>query len=114
MQRKIYMLIACAAPLLGNGLIGEEIQGKPVKMELASIEEQIASLKKRLHDAHLQEMQEEVEGQGLMIADWEAYSREIQKIKQKEEEIEHLQKQLEELQQRKNYLLKQSSQSLLT
>jgi hypothetical protein len=114
MQQKIFLLITSFMPLLcWSQPIEEGMKNAPFKTELTSLDDQIANLKKRLHDAYLREMHEEVDGQGLMLADWKSYGQEVQKIKQEDSHIEQLNWQIDELEKRKAYLLKQALKSLL-
>jgi hypothetical protein len=78
--------------------------------ELKMVEEEIRALKKRLHQDQLREMKEEVGGQGLMIADWDAYAQELQLVRKQEEEDNHIQMQIQNLELRKAQLLKQHIQ----
>lgn len=75
--------------------------------ELVIIEQKIEALKERLSDNRLVQMSEEVEGQEMMIADWDAYSRELQRIQKKQEEDKSIENQIRVLEQHKAWLLKQ-------
>ncbi len=75
--------------------------------ELKAIEEEIQVLKKRWHQINLKEMKDEVEGQGLMIADWEGYRRELEQIRQLEKEDDQIEQRIKKLEERKIELIKQ-------
>ncbi len=74
---------------------------------ITSIDKKIGELREEIHKEQLVEMQEEVDGQGLMIADWQAYGQEVMKIKKNELKTNRLQKKIDELEQRKQALLQQ-------
>jgi hypothetical protein len=80
--------------------------------ELSAIEQQIHVLKERWHQINLLEMKEEVKGQGLMIADWEAYSQELQLIRQQEHEDHQIELKIKKLEERKAELLKKQQQTI--
>ncbi len=86
-------------------------QATSTQSELKMVEEEMHVLKKHLHQNQLKEMNEEVEGQGLMIADWDAYARQLEFIRKQEEEDRKIQMQIQYLEQRKAELLKQQTQS---
>ncbi len=77
--------------------------------ELEMIEEELQVFKDRLYQHRLKEMKEEVEGQGLMIADWDAYAKELQLIRKQEEEDNQIKQQIKKLEERKAYLIKQQT-----
>lgn len=79
----------------------------PPNTELESIEQRIQILQERLQQSQLIEIKEDVEAQRFMIANWEAYSQEIQELRQLENEEEQIQLQIKELEQRKAQLLQQ-------
>ncbi len=60
-------------------------------------DQHIQELKQTLSHLEALENQEEVKGQGEMIADWEAYRKDLQKIRQLEEKKMEIQKQIEQL-----------------
>ena len=70
------------------------------KNERIEIEDRIQTLKDRLHQFNIKEMHEEVASQGDMIADWEAYSKDIQYIRKLEEEELKIQNEIKQLEQR--------------
>lgn len=80
--------------------------------ELPVIENDEKELKQRIREQHLKEMNEQVDSQGKMIADWPKYSQEVEQIKQLEDETRELEQQLRVLEQRKAELLKKQSQKL--
>ncbi len=75
--------------------------------ELNRIEKDIQVLKDRLHQEQLKEVKEEVKGQELMIADWNAYAQELELIHRQQEENKQIQIQIQKLEERKAYLIKQ-------
>lgn len=77
--------------------------------ELTVIEQEIQLLKDRLHRIQIEEMKEEVEAQELMIADWDAYAKELEFIRKLEEEEKQIQFKIQELQERKANLIKSHS-----
>lgn len=89
--------------------LGVEATVLPSHSELKIIEEELQALKKRLHQNQLKEMKEEVKGQELMIADWDAYAQELQLIRKQEEEDRYIQMQIQNLEQRKSLLLNQQT-----
>lgn len=96
--------VFCLLPLLTLA------ETSSVQGELAEINLEILALKKHLHHDRLEEMKEEVTGQGLMIADWEAYARELELIRQQELEDKQIEAQIKKLEERKAQLLKTASQ----
>lgn len=82
---------------------------QPHSSSIVEVDEKIAELNRTLHKYYLQEMYEEVEGQGLMIADWEKYGQEVKRIRKKEEEIQLIQEEIHQLEQRKAQLLQEHS-----
>lgn len=74
--------------------------------ELVAIEHEILALKVRLHRDRLKELKEEVKGQGLMIADWEAYAHELELIREQKKEDNQLELQIKKLEERKAQLHK--------
>jgi uncharacterized membrane protein YccC len=80
--------------------------------ELKGIDQQIQNLKNQLHEQEAIERQEEIKGQGLMIADWEAYSKEIERIRRQQDIESHIQQQIDQLEQLKTGLLKPNTHSM--
>lgn len=76
----------------------------PLQSELQMIDREIESLKSRLQKNETAEMKREVEGQGLMIADWEAYAKDVEQIRKLEEQDEQIRQQIKKLEERKAYL----------
>lgn len=74
----------------------------------SEIDKEIQVLNQRLDQIQVKEMKEEVESQGLMIADWDAYAKEVELIRKQEEEEKYIQMKIKELEERKAELLKQS------
>lgn len=74
---------------------------------IQAIDKKIAELREEMHKEQLVEMQEEVEGQGLMIADWPAYGQEVMRIRKNEIKNSRFQKKIDELEQHKQALLKE-------
>lgn len=75
------------------------------------LDQEIQSLRKELHHYELKKVDEQVDGQGLMIADWEAYGRDIQRVKEDQDKIIELQKRIETLQKKKEGLQQEHSTS---
>ncbi len=103
MFKKIILSFYCCLPFGGWALSSQNQE------ELKAIDQQIQEIKARLQGSHLEEMKEEVEGQGYMIADWEKYSQEIQEIRKQIKEDDQLKKQMDSLTQRRRELMKQQS-----
>lgn len=82
--------------------------------ELQTIDQEIQLLKSRLHKNQMEEMREDVEGQGLMIADWDAYAKDVQQIRKIENDSEMIREQIKKLEERKAYLIQQQSESTKT
>lgn len=78
---------------------------------LQNIDQQIQALKQTLSDLEGLESQKEVRGQGEMIADWEAYRRDLQHIKQLDEKKLIIQQQLEQLEREKQAFLQKQPKS---
>jgi len=78
--------------------------------EVHQIDQEIQHLQDQLHSDYQKEMKEEVESQKYMIADWEAYSSELQQVKHQKHEERIIKRQIEQLYQRKTQLLKQSTE----
>lgn len=98
----VLMLILCVpAMVLAEQNVGNEIK---------AIDKKIAELKAEYQKEYLAEINEEVESQSLMIADWKAYGEEIQKIRKLELRMDGILKQIEELEQRKSILIKQNAE----
>jgi hypothetical protein len=85
-------------------------EASPYQSEVQTIDQEIQSLKSRLHKNQAAEMKKEVEGQGLMIADWNAYAKDIEQIRKLEDQDELIRKQINKLEERKAYLIQQQSQ----
>lgn len=78
--------------------------------ELNSIEHRIQVIESHLEKDRLGEMREEVKGQGYMIADWNAYSNELEKIRQNRDEQKQMELEKQTLQDKRKDLLRQTSQ----
>jgi queuine/archaeosine tRNA-ribosyltransferase len=88
-----------------------ELLSSSEQNELSTINHEILALKKKLHHDHLLEMKEEVKGQGLLIGNWEAYSHELELIRQQKEEDDLIELQIKKLEERKAQLLNKEQQS---
>lgn len=100
LQWVLYIFTLCFSfPLLGL----DELT--PQQRELVEIEKKIQTIKERLQEKRLIEIKEEVEGQEFMIADWEAYRRELERIRKEEEEENRIKIEIKLLEQRKAFLL---------
>lgn len=73
-------------------------------LTVSEIDEELFKLKQQLKDYQLKAVDEQVQGQGLMIADWAAYSQDIQKIKEDELHIRQIKEQIKQLEQKKAQL----------
>jgi hypothetical protein len=71
------------------------------KSEIELIEKQIQELKKRLHENEVKEMKEEVKAQEYVIADWDAYSKEVQHVRKREELEEQIDREIKKLEEQK-------------
>jgi type IV secretory pathway VirJ component len=80
--------------------------------ELEQIDQEIQLLKKQQEQHEYEELKNTTESQDYFIADWEAYSKEIQEARKEELEAVKLKKRIEALEQRKRQLLNQSSEHL--
>jgi chromosome segregation ATPase len=96
----------CACCLLP--FIGWSAETASTQEELMAIEKEIQTLEERWHQINLKEMKEDVEGQGLMIADWEGYRRQLELIRQQEKEDDQIERRIKELEKRKAQLLNPS------
>jgi hypothetical protein len=81
-------------------------------LSIAEIDKEIKELNQILHQSYMEEMRDEVDSQGFIIADWDKYSEEIQKIKQKEDEAKQIRKRINELEKRKAELLEVQNRQL--
>jgi len=79
--------------------------------ELKVIEEKIQALKNLLQENQTTEMDEEVRGQGLMIADWDAYAKDLQKVDKVEERDRVIRLDIQKLEERRSSLMKDQIQS---
>ena len=104
MDRSIFLFACCLLPIGGWS---EELSQKK---DLAAIEQQIQALKNSLKEQELKEMDIEVKGQGDMIADWPAYSKDIEQIRQQDEKERQIQSEIQQLEHQKAELMKQAKQ----
>lgn len=79
--------------------------------DLTAIEQEIQMFKNRLQDIQTKEMNEQVQGQGLMIGDWDAYAKELMLVREQENEEKKIQLKIQQLEERKAELIKTQSQS---
>ncbi len=79
--------------------------------KLTLIEHEMKVLKERLKQIQTQEIEEEVKGQGLMIADWEAYAKELELIRKQENEEKKLRLKIQQLEEQKSNLINSQSQT---
>lgn len=70
------------------------------QVEQIRLEEEIQVLKEQWHQINLKQLKEEVKGQGLMIADWENYARELEQIREQEKEDDQIEVQIKKLEAR--------------
>lgn len=93
MLKKNMLFIFCLLPLLGWAQNPND-----------AIDQKIQVLKERLKEEHLKEMDEDVQGQGLMIADWEKYRKDVEQIRKTNDKAQQLQKEIEQLELQKSQL----------
>lgn len=103
MQYKWVGLMILLLPVMG----WTQDSASQTPQKLGEIEQELTILKKQMHELQVKELNDEVEGQGYMIADWPAYSREVQEIKDLKEQEKLLQQNIDHLERRKAALLKQ-------
>jgi cell shape-determining protein MreC len=72
--------------------------------QMKSVDQEIKQLKAKIKQLELEEMREDVDNQGRMIAEWGKYGQELEKIKTNEESQKQLHHQLETLEQQKAQL----------
>lgn len=97
---------ACAGFALVCTTLYGGTQTTDPESELIVVEQQIKELKKQLHQVHISETKEEVEGQGLAIADWEAFTADLGKVRRQNEQERQILDQLEKLELQRVELLK--------
>lgn len=100
MRRILYT--CCLLPIWGWSEQASE------KNDPAALEQKIQTLNDRLQQARFKQMDEEVKGQALMIDDWAAYSKELEKVHKMEEKERELENEIQQLEQQKDTFLKQS------
>lgn len=83
------------------------VQASELQNELTLIDQQIQTLKAHLQQYHIEEREEDVQGQDYMIADWEKYADQLERIHQQQGEVRQVRQQIEKLEQRKAQLLQQ-------
>ncbi len=74
--------------------------------ELQGVDQKIKQLEHQLKTSQLHTMQERVEGQDFMIADWDAYGGEVEMIRQREMRENKLKEELNLLKGERDQLLK--------
>ncbi len=104
MQYKWIRLMTLLLPMMGWA---QDSSSQESSQQLNEIEHELTILKKKMHDTHVKELNDEVQGQGYMIADWQAYSREVQEIKDLKDQERQLQIRIDHLERRKAALIKQ-------
>lgn len=102
MLKKGMLCACCLLPL-----VSWSAETTSTQDELMAIERELQTLEERWHQINLKEMKEDVEGQGLMIADWEGYRRQLELIRQQEKEDDQIEARIKELEKRKAQLLHQ-------
>lgn len=96
-----WILYACfLLPVLG---VAKETSHE--RNEKEEVEQEIRELKDKLHKGRLKAMDEQVKGQGLMISDWEKYSKELEKVRKQEEDDRRIEEEIERLERRKTELM---------
>lgn len=73
------------------------------------IDQQITDLKAKLQQDELKEINKEAKSQSDFIANWPAYAQDVEENKKNEELVQHLKKEIDELEQRKLELLRKKS-----
>ena len=76
----------------------------PSQKDVKVLEQKIGELQARLENLRLKEMDQDVQGQGLMIDDWEAYRKDVEQVRQSEQEENQIQREIEKLKQQKEQL----------
>ncbi len=106
MQYKWIGFMTLLLPMMGWA---QDSVSQQTSQQLGEIEQKLTILKKKMHEMQVKELNDEVEGQGYMIADWQAYSREVQEIKDLKEQERQLKAHIDHLERRKAALLKQGN-----
>lgn len=78
----------------------------PLPNDVKAIDEEIQILKSRLNSNRVEEMNEEVDGQGLMIGNWGGYAKDLEHIHQLEEDDKQTVQKIKILEERKANLIK--------
>ena len=79
--------------------------GEDNKTKKEKIEKEIEVLKHQYHALEMKEMKENVEGQEMMIADWQAFAKNVEQIRQDEEVKKEMQAKIKHLEEEKAHLL---------
>lgn len=101
MKKQIFILLGLV-PFLSAAAVGSSFQD-----QLNGIDQKIEVLTKELEEIRVKELSEEVKGQGLMMADWSAYAKEVELIRKLEIKEDEIQLQIDRLQEVKANLIKQ-------
>lgn len=88
--------------LVGASLMASEPQ-------LETVDKEIERLKEQLYNYYREEMKEDIEGEGLMIADWQAYAKRLEIVRKEQKEVEKTQAQIKLLEDKRVELLKQKA-----
>lgn len=96
--------------LLSFSLVYTVVANSSLQDELNIVNEEIQSLKSSLNNNQTTEMKKEVEGQRFMIADWDAYAKDLEQVHKLEEQDEQIRQQIRKLEDRKVDLIQKQSQ----
>jgi hypothetical protein len=94
----LFMGFLLAAPIL---LIAQD-----TSQNAAAIDREIEALKHELAAHRLKEMNEEMQSQPLMFEEWKAYVNQLESAEDQERTVRKIEKQIHELELKKNELLK--------
>lgn len=86
-------------------------QSASFEKEMKGIEAHIQILKERLNVNQREQIKEEMRGEGLMIADWEAYGRDLQHVRQLEQRELEIRHEIQQLEERRAVLMKHQIES---
>lgn len=104
-MKKWILYLLCLMPISGMAETTSSMQS-----ELNQLNSEIQSLKNQLKKIRFEEMKEDVDGQGLMIADWDAYAQDVEQLHSLGQNERQIVQQIKRLEERKASLLQQQSQ----
>ena len=88
-------------------LAGWALELSDKQKELKAIDQEIHELKTRESQIDVKTMEEDIESQKYMIANWKNYAEEVEQIHRKENEERKIELRIKELEKYKDKLLKQ-------